>query len=384
MFQYFKKTIGRGKQSLRIGLVAASAPTRKIVGDLSSGEAGLAVQQVDGTQVTAKAQGPDVNVFVYDLESSNPAAVAEFDRFMKERPAAVPVIVLSAALDEELVRWFLRLRVADWVKTPFAPGELIAACGRVLGQSKSTKNDVKCMAFVGAKGGAGTTTVAINAAVAIQARGKGQTTCLVDLDFLNSSCADYLDLAPRWAIDDLASDPSRLDPHLFASMLSPHKSGVAVLSGQRKFGDRIDFSEEVITRPLDFALQKFSHLVIDVPRTATLWAENVIQGATSLFIVTEFTVPGLKASRRLVNQLVEQHGRDIEPKVIVNRYARDFFGSNLAATEAKELLGPFLAGFVGNAPKIVNEAINRGVPTTEIKKRNSVYTDVSKIIAGVA
>jgi hypothetical protein len=41
----------------------------------------------------------------------------EFDRFMAQRPQDVPVIVLSPAADDALVRWFLRLRVSDRVKS---------------------------------------------------------------------------------------------------------------------------------------------------------------------------------------------------------------------------------------------------------------------------
>ncbi len=384
MFQYFKKSKSKMGRSLQIGLVSGNPTTRNSINEIIMGDGGVAVQVIDPARITSKAAGVGVNVFVYDLDTASEPALVAFNTFMQQRPGDTPVIVLAEGINDELVRWLLQLRVADWVKVPFSAGELIAACGRALGQSKSAKSDVKCYAFMGAKGGVGTTTIAVHAALALAAKSKSkQSTCLVDLDFLNSSCADFLDLQPQWAIGDLVGDPGRLDQHMFDSLLVPHKSGISVLSAQRKFGETREFPEEVITRPLDFALQKFSNLVIDMPRTADHWAENVIQGASDLFIVTEFTVPGLKASRRLVNQLIEQFGQDTRPKVIVNRYARDFFGSNLAATEAKELLGPFLAGFVPKEEKLVSEAVNRGIPTTDIKSRNSIYKEIAKII-GVA
>ncbi len=386
MFQYFKKSQSKRLHDLKVGLVTFDGGrARRTLDDLSAGENGIIPTAIQSAKVTAQNAPKDVNVFVYDLEVGSDAAMAEFDRFMRDRPTTLPVIVVSETVDEELVRWFLRLRVADWIKVPYQSGELLAACGRVLSQANSPKSDVKCLAFVGAKGGVGTTTIALHAALMLAAKTKSQqTTCLVDLDFYNSSCADYLDITPQWLIADLIGDPSRLDSHMFKSLLSSHKSGLQILSAQRSLGEPNDFSEEVVTRPLDLAMQKFSALVVDVPRTADRWIENIVQGATDVYIVTEFSVPGLKAARRMVSQMVEQHGQDVRPGVIVNRYSRSYFGSNLASTEAKELLGPFLAGFVGDDSKLVGEAINRGIPTTEIKKNNSIVKDIAKIVKVLA
>jgi pilus assembly protein CpaE len=385
MFQYFKKSQAKRKHDLRIGLVTLDGgKPRRNLNDLGAGEDGVIPTYIASSTVTTGGQARDINVYVYDLSVGNEQAMSEFDRFMRERPAAIPVIVVSETINEELVRWFLRLRVADWVKVPYQSGELIAACGRVLSQSTSPKSDATCLAFIGAKGGVGTTTIALHAALASAAKSKTASTCLVDLDFGNSSCTDYLDLTPGWAIDDLIGDPSRLDAHMFGSLLAQHRSGLSILAAQRKLGDTEEFSEEVITRPLDLAMQRFGTLVIDVPRSAQRWMENVVQGATGVFIVTEFTVPGLKAARRMVGQFADQFGSDLKPRIIVNRYERSYFGSNLAATEAKELLGSYLAGFVGEDRKLVHEAINRGVPTTDIKNRNSIAKDVAKIVGLVA
>jgi UDPglucose 6-dehydrogenase len=68
------------------------------------------------------------------------------------------------------------------------------------------------------------------------------------------------------------------------------------------------------------------------------------------------------------------------PKVIVNKYSKSLFGASLSANEAKELLRNSLAGFVSANEKLVREAIDRGVPTTAIKTRNSLVTDLAKII----
>jgi pilus assembly protein CpaE len=157
-----------------------------------------------------------------------------------------------------------------------------------------------------------------------------------------------------------------------------------VLSARRKFGDSKPIPEDLITKPMDLAAQQFGVMVIDVPRSAGPWLDNVVAGATDLFVVTEFTVPGLKLARNLVNQIVETYGAETKPRVIVNKYERSFFGSNLSSTEAKELLGPYLAGFINTDVKLASEAINRGVFTTDIKPSNKIFSSISKIVGELA
>ncbi len=385
MFQFFKKASKRGERSLVIGLISAKSDTRSQLQSLAAKGDDIAIELLTSSAMTADAPKSDINVIVYDLDITSETAIEEFERFIHAKPATLPVIVLADSVDEEFVRWLLQLRVADWVKPPISSGELIAACGRALSHSTGKRADTKCLAFIGAKGGVGTTTVALHAALALSKQKKNpKQTCVVDLDFASSSCADYLDLEPGWQIDELVSDPKRLDNHMFKSMVVTHRSGLAVLSARRKFGDTTVIPEDLVVRPMELAAKQYGAVVIDIPRSAERWLENVLLGASDVFIVTEFTVPGLKLARILANQIVEAYGAEPKPRVIVNKYQRSFFGSNLSSTEAKELLGPYLAGFINNDEKLVGEAVNRGVFTTEIKPNNKFHSAVSKLVGGLA
>lgn len=385
MFQYFKKTSKQGDRSLVIGLISSKSDTKSQMKALASKGEDIAIRLVTSEAIVANTAQSDVNVIVYDLDIASEAALDAFEHFMHARPVALPVIVLADSVDGEFVRWLLQLRVADWVKPPASSGELIAACGRALSNNSEKRSDVKCLAFIGAKGGVGTTTIALHAALAMSKQKKNiKPTCVVDLDFASSSCSDYLDLEPGWQIDELMADPTRLDSHMFKAMVVGHRSGISVLSARRKFGDATKIPEDLITKPMDLAAQQFGVMVIDLPRSAEQWLENVVAGASDLYVVTEFTVPGLKLARNLVNQIVETYGTEVMPRVIVNKYTRSFFGSNLSTTEAKELLGPYLAGFINSDEKLLSEAVNRGVFTTDIKRSNRFFTSVSKIVGGVA
>ena len=382
MLQVFSKSTLKAKRILNIGFVTQDAAMGAQLRDFVAKRDGVDLKLIESATVTVSAAPKDIAVFVYDLDASTDGSLREFERFMTQRPPLVPVIVLSPAITDDLVRWFLRLRVSDWIKTPLSPGELIATCGRVITQAPESKQDIKCLTFIGARGGAGVTTIAIHAALILSAKSSGTApaTCLIDLDLVSGSCADYLDLKPNWQIDELIPDPARLDRHMLDIMTASHASGIAVLAAQRKFCERQMFSEDVITRTLDLASQKYSNVVIDLPRHAEAWTDNVLLGSNQVYIVTEFSIPGLKTAKRMSNDIIERTGGEVLPKVIVNKYQHSLFSTSISGRDVKEILREAFAGYVHADTKLMREAIDRGIPTTAIKKKNTIIRDVAKII----
>ena len=383
MLQIFNRSARKDKRILQIGFVTQDTEIGAQLKEFISTRDGVDLSLIKSSTVTAAKPPAGISVFVYDLDATDEASMQEFDRFMAQRPQDIPVIVLSPAVDDELVRWFLRLRVSDWVKTPLSPGELIAACGRVISQASANKQEVKCLTFVGARGGVGATTIALHAAL-IQARAAAPaiTTCLIDLDLISGSCADYLDLKANWQIDELIANPARLDSHMLDTMTATHTTGIAVLSAHRKYW-RDNFPSAKRSSPAR------SNSLRRNTRTSSLtcrarpkgWTEGVMLGFQRSFHRHRFY-----CSR---TQVGAPHG-DRHDGTIWRRgqpqgdratnTASPLFGASLSANEVKELLRHSLAGFVGADEKLVREAIDRGVPTTAIKTRNSLVTDLARII----
>ena len=66
-----------------------------------------------------------------------------------------------------------------------------------------------------AAGGVGSTTMAIETAFLLHnSAARGASTCVVDLNFQQGVCAEYLDLEPRFDLTEIENQPERLDRHL--------------------------------------------------------------------------------------------------------------------------------------------------------------------------
>jgi len=325
-----------------------------------------------------------IALLIVELDPAEPSDLGALERVMAAQPG-LRVIVVADEIMGDATRALLRLQVADWLPKTASDGEILQACYRAMRPDTAARSGTAAgvYTFLPAAGGVGNTSLAIQSAFLIGARTSLSLTCLVDLDFQSGSIADYLDLAPNLQLDEIARSPERLDDQLFEVMLSRHQSGISVLAAQNALRDFGDVNHEVMARLLDLATLKFEHVVIDLPRVWLPWTEGVLRGSDRVYVVTEMTVPGLRQAYRLVKALEARCGEDLQASVIVNRFRPRLISGGVNALrrkDAEQVLGDHLAGFVSEDYRLVREAIDRGVPLYEIKRRNAIDKDLAQIL----
>jgi pilus assembly protein CpaE len=302
---------------------------------------------------------------------------------MQRVAAWPPVVVVTQAFDANVARTLLQMRVADFLVKPVSPVELVRTCARVAKEPTSSEaTEAQIYTFLPAVGGAGVTTLAVQAAIMLLNSGqRGQTsTCLVDLDFQHGACADYLDLEPRLNIGEIEHRPERLDRQLLEVMLSHHPSGLAVVAAPNRPAEMRSFDPDVVTRLLDLVSSHFHYVVFDMPRTWFSWTDSVLLGSNKLFIVSEMTVPGLRHAKQLVEAVRERLGDGPQPLVIINRFEQRMFSSGLRKSDIEQVLGDSFAACIPNHYGLVREAIDRGIPLDEVKPGNKITAQLRKLI----
>jgi len=326
---------------------------------------------VGGTEESIPAA--DATVLVVDLDANRPDDIAALQNLARRLAGSVPILVVTQAFSEAVARRLIQLRIADFLVKPVEPIELVRACARVAKSPADSVTVAEIYTFLPAAGGVGVTTLAIETAMLLMRRGQrgGASACLVDLDFQHGACADYLGLEPR---------PERLDRQLLEVMLSQHASGLAVIAAPHRPAEMRSFDSDMVTRLLDMVSARFDHVVIDMPRTWFAWTDSVLLGSNRLFIVTEMTVPGVRHAKQLVAAIGERLKGGPQPRVIVNRFEQQWFGSGLRRIDIVQALGDVFGGTVPNRYRLVREAIDRGVPLEEVQPRNHVSVAPKKLL----
>ncbi len=324
-------------------------------------------------------------VVVVDLDAKLAEEMQALSRLMARIGAWPPVIAVTQGFDENVARTLLQMRIADFLVKPVEPVNLVRACASVAkgpaGGAEPTEAQI--YTFLPAVGGAGVTTLAVQAAMHLLNSGGPRakpSTCLVDLDFQHGAVADYLDLEPRLNLAEVEPRPDRLDRQLLEVMLSYHASGLAVVAAPNRPAEMRTFDPDVVTRLLDLVSTNFQFVVFDMPRTWFSWTDSVLLGSNKLFIVSETTVPALRHAKQLVAAIKERLGEGPNPQVIVNRFQQRMFSSGLRNSDFRATLGDSFAAVVPNDYALVREAIDRGVPLDEVRPGNKITAQIKKLV----
>jgi pilus assembly protein CpaE len=355
-------------------------------------ESKSAFAAIDATQIVTIAKtvselGGDLQaiergVVIIDMDTRKLEELESLQRVMRRMNGGAAVIVVAQEFDAAAVRILMQLRAADFLVKPVSTADLVRSCMRALkGPDTAGGNESEVYTFMPVAGGVGNTTIAIETAFLLHNSAmRSNSTCVVDLNFQQGVCAEYLDIEPLFDITEIESRPERLDRRLLDVMLSKHESGLSVLAAPVQPTEMRSFNADVVIRMLDLVSAYFDNVVIDMPRTWFPWTEAVIMGSTKLFLVTEMTVPCLRHTQRLIKAIDTVAGNQTKPNVIVNRFEKRMFENGIRQADVEEVLGDHFAGGISNNYRLVREAVDRGVPLHSIDPNSNVVNDLKRII----
>ncbi len=349
----------------------------------STEEMAFSVLEKDVKAIGAEVRDMNADALIVDIDA---AQVEDFEQLQKIRRMAGPncaLIVVTSNFSPAAARILIQLKVADFLVKPLQTADLVRACNNALKQSgEEAQVEPQFLAFMPASGGVGTTSIALEAAQILNQHGRnfGRTTCVIDLNFQQGSCAEYLDIEPRFDISEIENNPERLDRQLLDVMLSKHSSGLSVIAAPNQPTELRSFKAALVMRLLDLASAYFDNVVIDLPRIWFPWTETVIMGSNRLFVVSDMTVPSIRNAKRLLAAIDQRIGNQTAVKVIVNRMDRRKTPNGLNASDVEAALGDRFAGGISNNYQLVRDAVDRGMPLQEIQPDNNVTRELRALI----
>jgi pilus assembly protein CpaE len=342
----------------------------------------LAVVEKNVRELRGEIQEADCGVVIIDMDAARLDEIEALQRITRRLEGRAPVVVVTQEFNAAAVRILVQLQVADFLVKPLTTTDLVRSSLRALqGPGREENRESQIYTFMPAAGGVGTTTLALETAFLLhRSVTRGASTCVVDLNFQQGSCAEYLDLEPRFDLTEIENQPERLDRQLLDVMLSKHPSGLCVLAAPASPSEMRTFHTDVVVRMLDLVAAYFDNVVIDMPRTWFPWTQTVLLGSNKLYLITEMTVPCLRHTQRLIRAVDETVGKEVRPNVIVNRFEQKMFDSGIKQADVEQLLGAHFVGGIANNYKLVREAVDRGVPLHDIDANANVISDLKRII----
>jgi pilus assembly protein CpaE len=258
------------------------------------------------------------DVIIIDLDS-NPEFALELVESLCANGSAT-VMVYSSKPDPELLVRCMRAGAREFLTPPFEHSKMAEALVRASARRSVTRlprrTGGRLLVFLGAKGGAGVTTLACNFAVSL-AQESGQSTLLIDLDLPLGDAALNLGIVTEYSTVNALEQAGRLDASFLHKLLTKHSSGVSVLAAPGKF-PLFHATNEAIDKLMSVARQEFDNVVVDVGARLDLTDTALFKDAFAIYLVTQAGIPELRNSNRLISQFFTVGSPKLE--IVVNRY----------------------------------------------------------------
>lgn len=336
-----------------------------------------------GTQAIARANADHPNLIILDVMMPDMSGY-DVCRRLRATPAtqAIPIIMFTAkTLIDDKVAGF-EAGADDYLTKPTHPAELASRVRAILARSASQRrqqsgNTGATIGVIGAKGGVGTTTLALNIGAAMVLKGENPVVA----DFRLGSGVMGLSLGfgrAQGMANLLSKSAAEIQPRTIEEEIVTHQSGLRVLLSS------IRVKEAQTNYSLESALALIRGLraiarpaVFDLGSTLNAMTTRLQREMDQIVLVVEPLAPTLAIAREMIQEL--DAGRTGTSRVHVVVVNRNQSGMQTPWPEVEQTLGQELRAIIFAAPDLAYQAVQSGVPIVMFQPSAMVSNQIIKL-----
>jgi pilus assembly protein CpaE len=320
------------------------------------------------------------------VESKVPRArlEADLERLAEVCDPGTRVVVIGHTNDVELYRSLLQRGISEYLVTPIDKMGIIRAISDLYVE-RSAQPLGRTIAFVGGKGGVGSSTVAHNVGWAI-ARSFESDVVIADLDLAFGTAGLDFNQDPTQGIAEAVNAPDRLDDNFLERLLAKASDHVSLLAAPATLDRTYDFGETVFEQVIDVAQASVPGVILDLPHSWTGWMRKTLLAADEIVLTVEPDLANLRNAKNLIDLLRSNRTTDAPPRLVINRSGLakrpeikvEDFASALGLTPTAVI--PFDAQLFGNAA-------NNGLMIAEADPKSPVaamFEQIARAVTGRA
>jgi len=342
---------------------AASSIVDKVPGAVYFGEFRDYITADKRPQFSAALRNANASVALVDFDEDPELALQSAERLYQIFLNKINIIAVGSRLDTALLLRAMRSGCTEFLSKPVDNDELFSALTRFqerMAESHKTQADLgRVLVFFGAKGGVGTTTLAVHLATFL-VRQHGKKTLLIDHKHQLGHVALYLGLKDtHYHFDELLRNADRLDIELLKGFVIHHESGLDVIPSPETAMTRYEGKRDELDRVMDFLRREYDYVLIDSWVGYQDSKVSLIAQADEIYLVSTPDVASLRDLARLVESMSLTEVAMAKLRLVLNRStAQDSLN---AAQIQKAIRFPVSIGIANNYLALTR-AINEGKP----------------------
>ena len=297
------------------------------------------------------------------------------------RQAAPETAVICAAqqASPDLILDTLRNGAREFLRLPVRPEELRTVLDRLL-ETHTTNAPVtpaatkrgRVMAVFSPKGGCGTSFIAANMAVALNA-----PTVLLDLNLQASSLDLYFGVKPRFSWVDLIENRARLDEQMLASLLVPVNERLWLLAAPAKAEDAEVVTPDQLHEAVAALRARFDYVLLDVMHSFDALTLGALDAADDILLVLGPDLAAVRAAQRALMKFQQLNYPREKIRLALNRWNKE---SELDLREIERALGQSVMSLISDDYRTVVASLNLGQPLLAAPNAGPLGAELQRLI----
>ncbi len=307
---------------------------------------------------------PPPDVCLLDFDKDRRSAVLVAERIHTIAPETAIFAVSSQSQPDSIIQ-AMRSGCSEYLLKPVDREQLLNAVARVAGHKKEKKETYKAqvMAFMGAKGGCGVTTL-VTQLGALLANSYARRTLVVDFHPDVGDAALYLRLTNyRYHCFELMENTDRLDAELLQSFVVHHSSGLDLIPAPEETERARDVMPGVVVQTLDFLRSRYEFILVDLPPTLSDENLELIRYCDQLYLVTVAEVSAVRNVVRYLDYFARGEISAERTRIVLNRHQKR---SLISDEQVEKVIRQKLFWKIPNQYAQVVKTINGGDPIGQL------------------
>ncbi len=334
------------------------------------------------TAIELYKQAPTPNLIIIESRKDPREMLASLNELAEYCDPTTKVVVIGHYNDVGLYRELIRSGISEYMVVPISMADVVSVVSTIFVDPEAEPIG-RSLAFVGAKGGVGSSTIAHNVAWAMSSLFKSDVV-VADLDLAFGTANINFDQDPAQGIAEAVFSPERIDEVYLDRLLAQCSDHLSLLAAPSTLERVYDFNQDAFTQIIDTAQRSAPLLVLDMPHVWTGWSKTTLTKADDIVIVATPELANLRNTKNMVDMLKRLRPNDPPPKLIINQ-AGVPKRPEIKPDDFSEPLGISPMAIIPFEPQLFGTAANNGRMLGEMEAAHpvvAIMNEVAHVLTG--
>ncbi|TKT74958.1 CpaE family protein [Aquamicrobium sp. LC103] len=319
---------------------------------------------------------PTPNLIVLESRDEPRQLIAALKQLAEVCDPNSKVIVIGHYNDVWLYRELIRFGISEYVVAPISMADIVAVISAIFVDPEAAPIG-RSFAFIGAKGGVGSSTIAHNIAWSMSSLFSSEVV-VADLDLAFGTANINFDQDPAQGIAEAVFAPERIDEVYLDRLLAQCAEHLSLLAAPSTLERVYDFDPEAFSQIIETAQRTAPAVVLDVPHIWSGWSKTTLTQADEIVITATPELANLRNAKNLIDMLRKLRPNDGPPKLIVNQAGMPK-RPEISPADFAEPLGIAPMAVIPFDPQLFGNSANNGRMLGEMDAQHAIVQTVNEI-----